>query len=298
MPDGKEKSPVNIDVGARAEAKLEVKAEVPQRSTGRLVDAITDMLSPFSERRGLRGDQIRLQREEVAFEIAKQARSRLAIENTEISPVPNKVLIPLVEAASNEGVDDEYMQDLWANLLASAASKANVEPRFVGILRELHGQQAEIFEQLALNRADEFTRPIAQLEDAPSILDPALVRQMLTQFFREASKAPDAAEIYAIITDWIDRPGCAIVDIITHKNDEMWSLKDEGSQFSGSKNELKLEILSSLGLCRRVSEFYRSRFGFEVQFIYYHISELGVRFFMACKNLQPEEVPAEEEHGA
>jgi hypothetical protein len=36
------------------------------------VDALTDIIRPFSERRGLKGDQIRLQREEVLVEVARK----------------------------------------------------------------------------------------------------------------------------------------------------------------------------------------------------------------------------------
>jgi hypothetical protein len=46
--------PVNIDVGVKAEAKFDVKTEIPAKSTGRLVDALTDIIRPFSEARGLK----------------------------------------------------------------------------------------------------------------------------------------------------------------------------------------------------------------------------------------------------
>jgi hypothetical protein len=47
--------------------------------------------------------------------------------------------------------------------------------------------------------------------------------------------------------------------------------------------EFHLEILSSLGLCRRVNEYVNSKFGHEVQVVYYHITELGVRFFFCLQ---------------
>jgi hypothetical protein len=53
--------------------------KVPSRALGRLtdsasrgLDALVDLIKPFSEARGLRGDQIRLQREDVLIEIAKK----------------------------------------------------------------------------------------------------------------------------------------------------------------------------------------------------------------------------------
>jgi hypothetical protein len=99
MSERPDKPPVQIDLGARAEAKLEVKAEVPSASVGRFVDAVTDMFRPFSEARGLRADQIRMQRAEVAIEIARLARQAATGQDLELRPVANKVLVPLIEKA-------------------------------------------------------------------------------------------------------------------------------------------------------------------------------------------------------
>jgi hypothetical protein len=90
--DNVPKLPINIGLSARASFEAKVSTEIPPEATGRLVDALTDIIRPFSERRGLKGDLIRLQREEVAIEIARRAQHRLQIENQRISPLPNKFL--------------------------------------------------------------------------------------------------------------------------------------------------------------------------------------------------------------
>ena len=54
MNDKTNPFPVQIDIGAKAETKFEVKAEVPPVSVGRFVDAITDVFRPFSEARGVK----------------------------------------------------------------------------------------------------------------------------------------------------------------------------------------------------------------------------------------------------
>ena len=134
MSDKDFKSPLNIDVGAKDEAKFEVKAEVPATSAGRFVDAVTDVFRPFSERRGLRADQIRLQREDVLIEIAKKARQRLELEQQPITPLPPKFLIPFMEKASLEDQNSEVCE-MWANLLASAAQKYDAKMlAFIDIL--------------------------------------------------------------------------------------------------------------------------------------------------------------------
>ena len=84
---------VDIDIGLSARASLEAKVstEIPAQSTGQLVDAITDLFRPFTERRGLKADLIRLQREDVLIEIAKKVYRRLEIENAVPSPVSNQI---------------------------------------------------------------------------------------------------------------------------------------------------------------------------------------------------------------
>lgn len=138
--------PVKIELSANA--TLEVKAEVPSASAGRLVDALTDLVRPWSEARGLKADLIRLQREEVALKIAQRAAHRIGVENAAIEPIPLKVLVPLLEHGSNERIDDDYMIDRWAELLVSATEQGSISPRFVSLLSELNGRQAELLTNL------------------------------------------------------------------------------------------------------------------------------------------------------
>ena len=62
VPDSDVKSdghlPIKVEIGAKA--TVDLKAEVPKESMGRLVDALTDAIRPWTEARGLRADQIRL----------------------------------------------------------------------------------------------------------------------------------------------------------------------------------------------------------------------------------------------
>src|SRR5271169_5661654 len=160
------KLPVTVDIAARAEAKLEVKAEVPAESTGRLLDALTDIIRPFSESRGLRADTLRLQREEVAIQIAQLAQNELPSEKGNVGPVPTKILVPLIEKGSCEDPNDSEMLDRWANLLASASLKIAVQPRFVGILGELAGSQAQCIEHIAFNDFERFAYPGRDFESS------------------------------------------------------------------------------------------------------------------------------------
>jgi Abortive infection alpha len=140
------KAPVQVDIGLRASAEL--KAEVPSKSVGRLVDALTDAIRPFTEARGLRADQIRLQREDVLIQIAEKARNRAATEGSQLLPVPPKMLVPFLEKASLE-IDDEELKERWASLLLAASTAyESLLLSFVDILSRISSQEAKLLEEV------------------------------------------------------------------------------------------------------------------------------------------------------
>lgn len=148
----KSKSPFSVDVGLKA--SLEVKTEIPKETTGRLIAALTDIIRPFTEARGLRGDQLRLQREDVLLEITKKARARADLEMIELHPVPNKMLVPFLEKASLESEDTE-MQERWAALLLSASTSYHAQQlTFVDILSRLSSEELLMLEEVCLKDKD------------------------------------------------------------------------------------------------------------------------------------------------
>lgn len=172
MTEKPPKSSVSVDLGARAEAKFEVKAEVPTSSVGRVVDAFTDIIRPFSEARGLRGDQIRLQREDVLLEVARRARVRLEIEAGERRPLSLKFLVPLIEKASTEDIDSELIS-WWASLLASAVAGGGRHPIFVEMMGRITSDEAQFLENLWKS------------------LDPQEVKHTYSEIFEAVSKSFD-----------------------------------------------------------------------------------------------------------
>ena len=146
---------VDIGLGAKVSLEAKVSTEIPPQSTGRLLDALTDIIRPFSERRGLKADQVRLQREEVLIEIAHRVHHRSEVENQSINPLPNKFLVPFLEKASLEELDS-VMIDRWADLLLSSAlDPSTAHPRYVQILSELGGREAQLLREIALNGLNE-----------------------------------------------------------------------------------------------------------------------------------------------
>lgn len=135
----------SVDIGA----KVEVRAEIPPSSSGRLIDALTDILRPFSEARGFRADQIRLQREDVLIQIARKAAERISVEQSTIQPLPTKTLVPLLEKASLEDPSDEEMIDRWANLLAQESLMPGLNRRWcVDILASINSEEAQLLDEI------------------------------------------------------------------------------------------------------------------------------------------------------
>jgi hypothetical protein len=175
----KSASAVKAEATARAEfvakasyeRKHTVTEVVPPDVSRAKAGAWLDFISPITEWAGLKGDQLktkralfRIQQEETLLRVAEAVRER--IDGKHVKPVPPKILVPALEKASLEAPSDSVMILRWAELLASASQEIAVQPRFVGVLGELAGSQAECLEQLAFNHFDDFTFPDVEIEGA------------------------------------------------------------------------------------------------------------------------------------
>ena len=190
---GNDKEPgVKVDISSPISFKAGIKTELPKESAGRLVDALVDIIRPFTERRGLKADQIRLQREDVAIEITKRARKRLEASGTIPVPPPNKFLVPFLEKASTEDMESDLV-DKWAELLVSAASEYETSfIRFSSILSELGSREAKMLERICTAARPE--KAITALEDAA--MDGALeffigsLFEKVDELFRDPAAPP------------------------------------------------------------------------------------------------------------
>jgi Abortive infection alpha len=281
------KLPVSVEIGAKA--TLEIKTEIPKESTGRLVDALTDIIRPFSEARGLKADLLRLQREEVAIEIARKAREKLAIEGTTPQPVSNKILVPLMEKGSCEDVTDSSMIDKWANLLASASLNLPVQPRFVGILGELAGSQAECLEYIAFNNSEKWEFPAREfansfLEFAEHNFVPEFQNNVRDVIKRQKNPNKNLDEI----VDGFAHPGVFLELLVIADSDEGIWLEYDSVAETGTRRESDLSVLESLGLIRRVVSSFeaeikvKKKSNVEVSVFYYHLTQLGFEFCEVC----------------
>jgi hypothetical protein len=141
----REFSSVNVDVSA----KIEAKTEIPSTASGRALEAIVDLISPITEGAGFIGDKISLARQKTLIEIAKETKRRLQMLNKKTNPIPTKFLIPIVEKASLEDVEDQKLIRMWANLIATAATDdVELLGQYATILSEITSKQVRIFEEI------------------------------------------------------------------------------------------------------------------------------------------------------
>ncbi|MBC7151814.1 MAG: hypothetical protein H5U22_20715 [Rhizobium sp.] len=244
---------ISIDVGLGA--KVEVTTEVPASSAGRLVDALTDLIRPFSEARGLRADQIRLQREDVLIQVALKARERLRVEEDHPHPIPNKVLVPLLEKASLEEIDNEFMIDKWASLLVGASrSSASVQPRLVSILSELGRSQVELLVLLCSLFLDASEYPLRDLAD--SSVDGR--KDNLLYYLRDQIPKqiqPDDKELLSCIYGNIARPGIFVKFLAADEEPEIFEYFESYPDGIAPANiDRDISILASLGLVAEVDD--------------------------------------------
>ncbi|HRK62947.1 MAG TPA: Abi-alpha family protein [Terricaulis sp.] len=272
---------VNVELGASA--RLEIKAEVPAASTGRLVDALTDLIRPLTEARGLRGDVIRLQREEVALEIARRALERKAIESSAIVPVANKVLVPLLEKCSLEDVSDETMMERWAELLASAATEDSIPPRFVALLSEINGTQARALEEMYFVRESNIDGMGTPIIDKP--LDGIgydIDYSELKKLVRAATTATSTPfdTFLATIQFAMSGPGLQVgtIHLASEDSDPNRAAKLPRSDPSNTQD---LNVLQSLSLLEQ--KRFDDEFGtYALTVVYYQVTDLGVGLLEAC----------------
>lgn len=310
-----------IEVSAKAHAVAKASFErkkiitenIPEDVSRAKAGAWLTLLSPITEWAGLKGDALnfkrkllRVQQEDTLIRIASKVREKLV--DVEITRhIPRKILIPAIEKASLEEVDDDVMVDRWASLLASAAQDMRVQPRFVGILEELSGAQAKCLERVAFNRWEEFNYPATIFEDSsldfsshnvqrhfgPAIdgLLNADVRKIPPSDLDEAiASALEQRIIYGFC-----RPGVLLRSCFLTLRDEATSFYEiyDTVRDTGIRAHNDLSILESLGLIREVAFTCDVTVGgnlAEISLYYWHLTDLGVQFCWVCSSARVQEM--------
>ncbi|MGO9315445.1 MAG: Abi-alpha family protein [Syntrophobacteraceae bacterium] len=288
------KTPISVDLGVKA--SLEVKAEIPPETIGRLVDALTDIIRPFTERQGLKADQIRLQREDIALKIAKKARDRAEIEQIQLHPVPIKLLVPFFEKASLEDTDNE-MQDRWAALLLSASKEYQATHlTFIDILSRMSSRELKFLEEVCFSYKSfpETSYPGGHFESNRVKLEHNILllalnlnnQEQMSQRLQQQAKQCyyDVVKAYPLVYGGIMYAGVSLFSGENYKHLGTYNFYSEfGSP--GSSGFRSLEILERERLVN-IQRIKGPRQGVEIG--YFDITYLGVRFVQDCSPQAPE----------
>ncbi len=293
MTGDDEKSPVKVAL--EASVKAELKTEIPADSSGRLLDALTDIIRPFSEGRGLRADQIRLQREDVLIEIAKKAQQRLEAKGVKPKPISNKFMVSFLEKASCEDMQSLLLEN-WATLLAGAAQTFDpVQIRCIDILSQISAVEAELLRDLC---AHNLTTAWSNSKlTYPSIAPIGYMEERVVSFIEDGLKVGGVDELdYACqqLLQGLENAGNVLLVNISfgyvagNNLQKYYQFKNEKANLVSSS----VPLLTSLGLLREHNCQLKLRFsGFEkVHVIAYVVTSLGMEFVARCEGIGPDNV--------
>jgi Abortive infection alpha len=205
MPNEKQTKRGHVQLTAEAKlaatyaVRKNIKEVIPSDVTRAKVASWLDLISPLTERAGLKGDQLRLKRdilrlhrEETLSRIASSIRAKGPI-NLGKSKVPNKFIVNFLERASLEDPDDELVE-FWSNLLISAAEDYNpYHIHFINIISQLSSKQAKLVESII------GTKILSELEIAQDIIETDLtesrIREYLARNVKKVIRVPEIADL-------------------------------------------------------------------------------------------------------
>lgn len=285
MADEKAEDQIKVDVGLGLKASLTAKVsmEIPAASSGRLLDAITDIIRPFSERRGLKADLIRLEREEVAYHIARAVADRLQFNNQTPQPIPNKILVPLLEKASLEEMDSPLV-DRWMDLLHSAAiSPGDTLPRFGQMLSEMSATEVSVFRKICFNNSKIFqgTEHVC-IDDCWYSYGDQFFDDDMREFLLTENNVD---RIFYHFLNLCNRPGICLtylsIDIKNEDERDSWELTKDEIIIDADIDRVHIDILKSLNLIveRSLSHAYGD---YVIYMSFLYVTRLGVAFLRKC----------------
>lgn len=262
-----------------AKINIDAQTEIPEKSTGRFVEALCDSLSPFTESLGLLGDQVRLYRQDVLIKIAEKAKSRAHIEGFSIKPIPNKVIVPFLEKASLESIDDQDMQERWAALLVSASK--NVQSQhltFIDILSRLSSEELTILEKtcFSFSRFPELSYPHGHYAGNKSILE-RNAKMLFLEKDEPEIKAKEKYEQFMNLPELKSLMYAQVMYATVARGTGLTYFYTEYSEKRGSVEILQREML----LEQKIIEIPHSE-KVSITVGYFNITHLGVKFVQNC----------------
>ena len=264
---------------------IDVKAAISETSAGKLVEALTDLISPLTESFGLIGDRIKLHRTETALKVALAAMALIEAQQLPVRLIPMKGLVPLLEKASLEDPDDDQMILMWGKLLAgSVDGNTAYLPRYTTILSELTSESAKLFEHIVAR--DHYLRE-ETAEELGMIMSDCDSDSLIRDLKRE-KHGDNIVEFGEKIIYELNRPGVAIEWIMIEYDGVTDILEASSVDASDQRfiprggHLLEFSVLEGLGLIRSYSFSDVDIFPFVASVTFSVVTALGYDFYACC----------------
>jgi hypothetical protein len=136
---------------------------IPPDVTRAKVGRWLDLISPITEWAGLKGDalwyrrqQLRIQQESALDALAKMVCTKMTGRKV-VQPLPPKILVPALEAASLEDPESPLIE-WWANILVSGATGMSVRPYHIDLMKVIGPEEASCLNAIwrDFSRVDEY----------------------------------------------------------------------------------------------------------------------------------------------
>ncbi|MCH8491526.1 MAG: DUF4393 domain-containing protein [Oceanicaulis sp.] len=277
--DDNRSSSKSIDFETKLSASI--STEINSESSSRAVDALTDLIRPISESFGWLGDKIQLSRQKTLTEIMRRTKERLDNSDKHIEAVSHKFLLPLLEKASLEDIDEDKLIDMWSNLIATTLTdKVELIGQYAQIMSHITSNQAKIIEEIVnLNGLEGGT--VDHYIDNYFYYN---INGMPGSVERVEEHSANIDDFAAKLAEEFNKTGICIdtLEIFDAENPDI--AISTGAVFGIYSDDLYLDFenLCRLGLIQKVECFSRLVGRFSVDVHYYIITPIGADFLSCC----------------
>jgi hypothetical protein len=269
---------------------------IPPDVTRAKTGAWLDLISPLTEWAGLKGDELRhkrillrLQREDILDEIVNRARKKLG-NLANLKPIPNKFLVPFLEQASLEDPESSLI-DMWASLLSSAAQNfSSYHTHFVSIISRLSAKQGAALQSI-IGTESAHDLELAMDSITSGHFAGHIIRKEIERVVLQLTERTNDT-VFARIERLFNHVGIEVVhgaaENLTTK--EYFDLEFSYSAYKDD-DEIDYAILEAVGLIKRVETDFFDVKDWTLSIIYYHLTELGRQFAVACGIVHSDKEP-------
>ncbi|HUD51728.1 Abi-alpha family protein [Parvibaculum sp.] len=260
---------------------VSVRAEIPEDSSRRIVDAVIDLFSPVTEIAGFLGDKIRAYRTDSALRVFRRTKE-LANENgLKLSTPPLKFLLPFIEKCSLEEESDD-LQEMWSRLLLSASTDFRPEMLiYADIISKMTSAGAQILKAICDEGRSTLGGPSQVADNWIFAMNDRLQSLVLENFDFDDFDASERNFLQNV--EWPGVQVCALVMLRFEDDGGTTEYTSYHPSYS-DKDALGYSILDSLGLIRfeQHNEIFDDGKNCVITTIA-SMTTLGGAFYLACQ---------------